>query len=942
MRSDKPIPSPRPHEESTFQHAPIDQLDHALDESSEHRHFPTQERHPPRGTPVGRYILLEPVSSGSVGTVYTAYDPELDRKLAVKLLRVDLHHYQDPAEAEVRIQREARSMARLSHPNVVQVYDTGRFGTQHFIAMEFVSGNPLKQWMQQPHSLQEILQALLQAGRGLQAAHEAGLIHRDFKPANVLQREDGTFCVVDFGLARGSLRQPNNNELSTTPSGNYDEIPDDYKLLDLDISLTEPGQIMGTPAYMAPEQLNGQESDERTDQFAFCVSLYEALYGERPFFGHSLEARTQAHLQVQQIRSIKGFSVPKWLRSLLQRGLAPQREDRFPTMRLLLDEIESSLRRQREHDRWRWLALIWLFLFAVGLSWLAFLSPSSPCQQAHSHTQKLWNPTTQHEIRTAFLQTRLHYALPTWERAQQALSSYEDAWRNQYTEACQATHLHKEQPLASLALRTQCLHDRLQQFSSLVSLFRKADSKIVEGAIRSIYQLDPLDECKDLLALKRTKHPLQDPKSQQTLQHLHKELSVVKALHDTGKSNEAYETLLSIIQQSRSISYPPLQADILYRKATLLHFQGKNQDAFDTAQQALWIALRLNDIRLQVLLYLELHSIAQDLARYPDAERFGMYAESLLPLLKEPALMQLRLDRTRGVMAFYRGQYPQALQMFLRAYKAANRHLNPTHPQRGHILNALGAAYRKNNQPERAIHFYQRAIHLTTQAQGPDHPFISTIENNLANIFMQKQQHHKALQLQKNALRRIDGIVPESHSLFLYLLGNMGMTYTDLKRWKPAKRMVFRAHQLIQKHHSKEHPRLAASYNQIGYFYLAQRRYKRALPAYQHASDIYKKRFPKQGHPQLAEALYGLAESLFFSHQHEAAKLSALHAEELFARFNIHDHYRVRNLFLLAHIHHKDRTLRPLARPFAEKARSFYPHLPQKEIIPAYLRNVPH
>ncbi|MCB9641628.1 MAG: serine/threonine protein kinase [Myxococcales bacterium] len=947
MPSDKPLPSPRPEEEETFQHASLKEGSEEEISDASSSVVPVPDRHPPRGTPVGRYILLEPISSGAVGTVYTAYDPDLDRKLAVKLLRLDLHHYQDPVEAEARIQREARSMARLSHPNVVQVYDTGRFGTQHFIAMEFVAGNTLKRWMQAPRSLKSIIRAFLQAGRGLQAAHEANLIHRDFKPANVLQREDGSFCVVDFGLARGNFRQSDNHHV-ITPSGSYDEIPEDYKLLDLDISLTEPGQVMGTPAYMAPEQLNGQESDERTDQFAFCVSLYEAIYGERPFFGHSLEARTQAHLQVNQSRSKRGFSVPKWLRWILQRGLSPERSSRFPNIRFLLDEIEDGLRREREQSRWIRMGILWVILAASFAAWYLFFPSPKPCTNIQSFTLPLWNPTVKQELQQAFQQTKLPFATQAWERAVHAIEKYDKDWQKQYTEACRATHVYKEQPYEILALRTQCLREHLHQFSSLLKIFRKADTKLVESAVRSIYQLDPIENCKDINTLRRTKTVLLNKEQRQQIQKLYKQLALAKALHDTGKMREGFEAIKELLQQEKKLSYLPIEADALRWKAIFLHFQGQGRKAYDTALQALWKAVRLNDIRLQALIYLELHQLAQDLARYDEAEQFARYVEALLPLLKDPSVIRIRLARSRGVMAYYRGQYPQALKMFLQAYEDSNKYLNPAHPQRGHILNALGAAHRKNNRPDLAIDFYQRAIKLTIDAQGPGHPFISSIENNLANIYMENQQYGTALRLQRSALRRIEGTVQTTNSLLLYLLGNMGVTYTHLHKWKQARKFLFRSRRLILKLYGKQHPRLASSYSQIGYFYAAQRKYKPAFNNYTKAELIYRKKFKKQGHPILAEVLTGKAEALFFLRQFADSLAAALEANDLFTRFQRKGQYCTRNLFILAQLYHRQRKQRPRARKFAKQARRFarqaqeyFSRLVQKDAIPQYIRKLP-
>src|SRR5579863_1211307 len=264
-----------------------------------------------RGAIIGRYVVLGLVGRGGMGEVYAAYDPELDRKVAVKLLRVKAGNGVSLSEGRQRTLREAQAIARLSHPNVVVVFDVGTFDEKVFIAMEFVDGNTVTFWLeQQARSWQEILRVFIAAGRGLIAAHEKGLVHRDFKPDNVMVGKDGQVRVMDFGLARQmperTLRSA--RPRPTTPSRGSLKVASETLALEpgtlvlnedsngsgpgqssvsglFDARLTRTGAMMGTPAYMAPEQFFGAPTDARTDQFSFCVSLYEALYGERPFEG---------------------------------------------------------------------------------------------------------------------------------------------------------------------------------------------------------------------------------------------------------------------------------------------------------------------------------------------------------------------------------------------------------------------------------------------------------------------------------------------------------------------------------------------------------------------------------------------------------------------------------------------------------------------------------
>jgi eukaryotic-like serine/threonine-protein kinase len=231
----------------------------------------------PRGRVVGRYVILSLLGVGGMGAVYAAYDPELDRKVALKLLRPD-----SLSIDSARMLREARALARLAHPNVVAVHDVGTLGAEVFIAMEHVDGLTVHRWLRQrDRSRREVLDVFLAAGRGLAAAHRAGLVHRDFKPDNMMVALDGRVRVLDFGLARAQASAGAESTLREALIGDVDVG---------EARLTREGALLGTPTYMAPEQWRGAVADARSDQFSFCVALWEALLGERPFRGTTMQA----------------------------------------------------------------------------------------------------------------------------------------------------------------------------------------------------------------------------------------------------------------------------------------------------------------------------------------------------------------------------------------------------------------------------------------------------------------------------------------------------------------------------------------------------------------------------------------------------------------------------------------------------------------------------
>lgn len=286
-----------------------------------------------------RYRILRRVGAGGMSTVFAAHDSQLGKDVALKLLKKDPLATDDGERRRVRMMREAQALKLLSHENVVRVFDVGNAGDQLFITMELIEGSALRDWVREkPRTLRNILDVFIAAGRGLAAAHERGLVHRDFKPGNVLVSSDGRVVVTDFGLVRFG---PEMEELQTSAGA----VPTFAAMLGA--PLTAPGAVIGTPGYMAPEQIQGQSTDHRTDQFAFCVALYEALYGERPFAPATEDklppeiALALAVVQGEVRPEPAGSQVPAELRATLLKGLSAKADDRFVSMSALLDELST-------------------------------------------------------------------------------------------------------------------------------------------------------------------------------------------------------------------------------------------------------------------------------------------------------------------------------------------------------------------------------------------------------------------------------------------------------------------------------------------------------------------------------------------------------------------------------------------------------------------------
>jgi tRNA A-37 threonylcarbamoyl transferase component Bud32 len=350
---------------------------------------PAREQ-PTLGRKVGRFVLLQRIGSGAMGVVYAAYDDQLDRKIAIKVLRPQ--NPRDSARAQLRLFREAQAMARLSHPNVAVVHEVGTDGADVYVAMEFIRGSTVQTWLaNKARSWRDIVDVFLQAGRGLAAAHAAGLVHRDFKPSNVMIGADERVRVLDFGLCSTG---------QDTHSGEHAG----FRLRELSGELaavppkvTQGGEVVGTPAYMPPEQFSGRVVGPASDQFAFCVSLYEALYGQLPFPGETIHELAHAVTRGEVRDPPRGTRVPTWLHAVILRGLRPDPKDRYPGMESLLRALDRThVLRRRTYA----FGLALVGAAAVGGFFAAKAQQleRAPCQDGAEKIEVAWNAERRAEI----------------------------------------------------------------------------------------------------------------------------------------------------------------------------------------------------------------------------------------------------------------------------------------------------------------------------------------------------------------------------------------------------------------------------------------------------------------------------------------------------------------------------------------------------------------
>jgi len=535
----------------------------------------------PRGSKLGRYVVIDRIGAGGMGIVYAAYDPELDRKIALKVLR-RASKGGDRADHRTRLVREAQAMAKLSHPNVITVHDVGTLEQQVFIAMEFIDGGTLGEWLKEPRTWREILRVFRAAGEGLQAAHAVGLVHRDFKPDNVLLDSDGRILVTDFGLARAAAGH----------TGRFADVGEHNSSSQalLHASLTQTGALVGTPAYMAPEQLLGRSTDAHSDQFSFCVALYEALHGERPFAGKALVELVH-NVSSGNIRPPpKNAAVPRWLRRAVIRGLATEPQARYPTMRALITALHRDPRRQ-----WtRWGAItIPTVLLVAGLVGYQQVDRSrlSQCADIEAELTSSWGQPRQAEIEGAFKATSRPYAEAVFTSTKRAIDAYATVWVDLRSSVCRDRM--RGQAADLTALRVACLERRKERLGAISDLFVEADGEVVEKALATLHALPDLNMCTDVGAL--AERETQSASAREAAQRVVEEIDAMLAEVSIAAAASQGDVVLAladrIVAASRGAAYRRGEAEGLYYRGVGLAHAGKQEPAESAFHQALSASL---------------------------------------------------------------------------------------------------------------------------------------------------------------------------------------------------------------------------------------------------------------------------------------------------------------------------------------------------------------
>ncbi|GAB4564971.1 MAG: hypothetical protein Tsb0020_15520 [Haliangiales bacterium] len=832
---------------------------------------------------IGRFRILDSIGSGGMGEIFSAYDERLDRKVAIKLVH---QNHSRAMRAQARLLREAQALAQLSHPNVVQVYEVGTADGQLFIAMEYIRGTTLRRWLEDKdrdsdkdndnakdnnnakdsdndnnksdvwqgrQRVVAILNQFVAIGQGLKAAHDVGVVHRDFKPENVLIGTDGRPRVVDFGLAR-ALDDADSDAQETVSDATYDQtgpratrfsdgtprpqpIVTTPKLRRAALALTSDGQVMGTPGYMSPEQYWAErELDSRSDQFSFCVALYEALYRQRPFNGRSQPELKRATTNGDILPAPRDSDVPAAVQAALLRGLSPHPDDRFPSMAELIEAITPA---QPQTSRRWWLAAA-AAAAVTGGAMQIFGGLEDPCAQAGDAIVRTWNEPRAEQISAHFAASKLPYAELTWRSIAERIDSYTVRWRHSSAASCEATNVEKTQTDSAHQRRSLCLERARRDLDVLLVEFEHADSAIIQNALQAMSALRDLDQCDNPELLNS---PMSLPKrADESLVH---DIRAQLMQARTRIAVEDHEAALTFAQaavpRAEASDYPPVHAEALAVLGRIHARSGDNEEE-RKAGEALMIrasnlAVAQHHDELDAQIWTSLGMLGISHHPLDEISRRADRAQAAIARIDNPASLHANLLRLRAEIARRDRRYRDAEEYLQRALKSLPDDASAS--ERGDYQVALGHILRLQGRYDRAYEYFQRAFVATSEAmKNENHPATLYSREGLARIHRSRGEFDLAVAQLNSVLRTYIQTFGPNHSN----VGRTEMTLSDVERdrgnWPRARYHAQKAREIYQTAYEENHYRRAEPHVRLGAIAFFEEEFDKAAEHYRSAIEI--------------------------------------------------------------------------------------------------------
>lgn len=742
------------------------------------------------GTTLGRYLVTGELGAGGMGRVLRAHDPQLDRDVALKVLRRGPSG-RPRSSARARLVREARALAQLSHPNVAAVFDVDASDDVVYIAMELVHGVTLAEWLRDEPSRAEVCTVFEAAGRGLAAAHAAGIVHRDFKPGNVMVatgiRAEGTLAsrvrVLDFGLARGFSDGSASHESGPLTGEDLDVLQSGVNLTD--DALTRDGAVMGTPAYMAPEQHCGAPPDASTDQFAFCVTLIEALTGRRPFVASDaptlLDQKLRGELQVDLPPDL-----PRPLRRAIMRGLTGDPAQRWPSMQPLLAALGPRGR--------SWTRLGGLGVAAVGLASVAWLATDAPdhCAELADSTV-WWTPERADAVRKTAAAANLPDGAPDIDALEQSLQSYADAWATARVAACEAART-ETADADTAAGHIACLQDRRRTAIAVVDMLVSATEQTLPGTLKGAKTLPKIEACANG---KRKGQTQTESESTPELEAIRERLAQANAFELAGQYQQAQDAARDAVEQAREAGQERLLAAASFRLGRSLGWGGRYPESERALREAFFVASQAgaHDLAFQAADSL-VFIVGDPQARYEDALSWAEHAQRELDQLPVDAETEAMLNHSVGLM------------------------------------------HARHSNPEAALEHLRKAIALMGQAWGPDDPRLGVPYTNLGNSLMATKQYAEARAAYIGAHERVVQRFGPEHPQVGLALSNVSMAKLDDGDVDGAVADAFEALRVCKATLRPDHHHVANTQYQLGRALRMASRYEEAIAHLETASAV--------------------------------------------------------------------------------------------------------
>ncbi|MEM6293473.1 MAG: serine/threonine-protein kinase [Myxococcota bacterium] len=771
-------------------------------------------------TRIGKYAVLGLLGRGGMGAVYRAFDADLEREVAVKVLKASF--LRDASEAErLSLLREAKALAKLNHPNVVSVYEAGEDRGGFFIAMERVEGDDLRSWLKtRPADRRVIVQRFIEAGRGLLAAHEAGLIHRDFKPANVLLSAQGA-KVTDFGLARSVV-------LDAASSGSSSaEIESDG---------TAEGTVLGTPAYMSPEQHRGEMLDPASDQYSFCVALYEGLVGKRPF--RSLRARAMLRTKLAGMPALPtGVSVPEHLLRVLRRGLAPDPEARFESMATLLRalEFDPAARRRRIAGG---AGLVVVGGVAVGVSSMLVGDAPRPCAPDPEAFSEAWDEPAARAVEAALVGTGRAYAPAAFAQVRARLDVYVEAWTRMRVEACEATVVEQAQSQRVLDMRVACLDERRASVRVLTRALRRDASGALDHVDSMMRSLPSLSTCANLEQLEAE---VPDPAVgiAAAVAEARERLATARVLNAAGRFQDADVELAALLPDVKALNYDPLTAETMLERGRVLDRMAQHREAQAALEQATWLAYGADVQRVVAQGATQLvWNVSDAQSRGAEGKVWLELADAAARRLEDEVLLRAEIANARGVLLQDLGEDEGARASFERVLSLlADGQGHDRLHMAGALVN-LAILESDAGRFEAALALQQRALELRETYEGREHPNTATLLNNMSTVLSSLERIDEATAANAEALARLRARYGEAHPLVGTALVQTATLAFMRDETEEAVRLLREAAAAFEAARGPEHRDLVVIYTNIGLIERDLKHFEAAVEALQRAVSV--------------------------------------------------------------------------------------------------------